>query len=104
MADLNVTLATVHSIGTTVSTILTSVKILVGGVFGLYLIILIIRWHEYSLTKRMLREIDDRLITIERKLLIPVKQKKTATQEFKSFTKHLQRENEAVRRELLKKK
>ncbi len=103
MADLNVTLATVHSIGTTVSTILTSVKILVGGVFGLYLIILLVRWHEYSLTKSMLREIDDRLITIEKKLSIPLKQKRTVTQEFKSFAKHLGRENVAVKKALLKK-
>lgn len=53
MVELNTTVFPfLGPIGTFVNTI----KVFVGGVFGIYLIILYIRWKEYSLLKKMYRE------------------------------------------------
>ena len=53
MVDLN---ATIIPIIGPIGTFINTVKVLVGGVFGIYLIILYIRYKEYTLLRRMYRE------------------------------------------------
>lgn len=76
MAELNSTLFPfLGEIGTLVNTI----KVLVGGVFGIYLIILYLKWREYVVLKKMLTDIrrDLRVMAIKQKIeLEPIKEPK----------------------------
>ena len=52
---------------------LNTFKVLVGGVFGIYLIILYIRWREFKMFRFRLRELDNniRLIAAKQKVELP---------------------------------
>ncbi len=54
MVDINTTLQPLIS---QIEPLMKTVSVLVGGVFGLYLISLYIRWKEYLLVSRLLKEI-----------------------------------------------
>ncbi|NQU78193.1 hypothetical protein HQ545_00320 [Candidatus Woesearchaeota archaeon] len=51
MTDPNATLFPLLS---PISSIISTLKVLVGGVFGLYLIILVLKWREYVVMKHTL--------------------------------------------------
>lgn len=68
--DLNTTIFPLFGqVGTLVNTI----KVLIGGVFGLYLIILYLRLREYLVVKRLLSEIhrDIRIIAEHDRIRLP---------------------------------
>lgn len=54
MVELN---STIFPILGPIGTFVNTLKVFVGGVFGIYLIILYIRWREYALLRRMYREL-----------------------------------------------
>ena len=76
--DLN---ATIFPFLGTVGTFVNTLKVLLGGVFGVYLIILYLRWREYKFVKQKLEEIhnDVRAIAAKSKVkLPPAKERKVA--------------------------
>jgi hypothetical protein len=64
---------TLIPIANQVDIFLNTFKVLVGGVFGLYLIILYIRWREFKMFKHKLKELDSniRLIAAKQKVELP---------------------------------
>jgi hypothetical protein len=74
LVELN---STIFPILGPIGTFVNTLKVFVGGVFGIYLIILYIRWREYALLRKMYRELkrDIRAIAKKQKVeLEPVKQ------------------------------
>jgi hypothetical protein len=47
-----------------IGTLVNAIKVLVGGVFGIYLIMLYLRWREYVIVRGLLTEIKQDLHTI----------------------------------------
>ena len=73
MVELN---STIFPILGPIGTFVNTVKVFVGGVFGVYLIILYIRWQEYRLLRRMYKELksDIRAIAEKQKVTLePIK-------------------------------
>lgn len=80
MVELN---STIFPLLGPIGTVVNTVKVLIGGAFGVYLIIIYLRWKEYVLMKRMLGEIRSDIRELASKQGVkmePVKQKKTAGQ------------------------
>jgi len=42
-------------------------QVLVGGIFGLYVILIILRWHEARTLKRLMKEVRDELRKLNKK-------------------------------------
>ena len=64
MADLNATLLPVLD---PIHSVLNTVRILVGGVFGIYVIMLYFRWREYAFVRKTLKEIRDHVRALAEK-------------------------------------
>ena len=80
MVELN---STVFPLFGPIGTLVNTVKVLIGGMFGVYLIILYLRWKEYVVMKRMLGEIrqDIRELAVKQGFKMEaVKPKKTIRQ------------------------
>ena len=59
-----------------------TIRVLVGGVFGIYLIILYLKWREYVVLKKMLTDIrkDLRVIAAHQKIeMTPIREQKLVT-------------------------
>jgi len=74
---INETLASgVTPIANIIAPIINMLNILLGGVFGLYLILVILRWKEARTIKKILIEIKDELKTINKRLVFVEKSHK----------------------------
>ena len=73
MVELN---STIFPILGPIGTFVNTVKVFVGGVFGVYLIILYIRWKEYLLLRRMYKELKSDIGAIAEKQHVTLEQVK----------------------------
>jgi hypothetical protein len=71
-----------------IDTFVNSLKVLVGGVFGIYLIILYLRWKEYAVMKRLISDMQRDIHTIAEHQGIKLDpHPKTRMQSFKEHVK-----------------
>jgi hypothetical protein len=75
LVELNSTLLPVVN---QINVLVNTLKLLVGGVFGIYVILLYLRWREYLFTRKKLNEIQHTLSLIAKKqhITLPEKQKR----------------------------
>lgn len=68
---LNITtvLDLTNTFGTTVQTIVNKINFLVGGIFGIYLILVFLRWWEYRTLTRILSDIREDIIKLNKKII-----------------------------------
>ena len=63
--DINTTvIPVVDPLLHTVKYFVNFVQILVGGIFGLYLILVILRWHEARTLKKLMQDVRDELVEL----------------------------------------
>jgi hypothetical protein len=73
MADLNATLLPVLE---PIHSVLNTVRLLVGGVFGIYVIMLYFRWREYVVMKKILKDIREHVHALTEKQGIDMEKRK----------------------------
>lgn len=98
MVELN---STIFPILGPIGTFVNTVKVFVGGVFGVYLIILYIRWREYSLLRRMYRELKSDLQAIAEKENVKLPETESR---IKTFGDHLKEKLKRTRKSGTKKR
>jgi hypothetical protein len=90
LVELN---ATIFPLLGPIGSFVNTIKVLVGGVFGIYLIILYLRWREYRTVYRLLREIRKDIHDLaERQGVVLAPIKKTKMQEIGQKLKEKLRE------------
>jgi len=94
MVDGNLTIPVLQPIIDWLQILIKYIELLVGGLFGLYLIWVLWRWRELNMIRQSLKNIDKRIATIEKKF-------KLETQPYKPF---LRREIGKIREEIKRKK
>jgi hypothetical protein len=68
MLDVNSTLPLLEPVSSTVSGVLNLVSILVGGIFGIYVLSLILKIVFFKKTFDMLKQLNSRMDTLEKKI------------------------------------
>lgn len=84
MVELNSTLL---PIANQINVLVNTFKLLVGGVFGIYLILLYLRWREYLFTRKKLTEIHNIILLIAEKQHITLPDKKLRIKRIGLFLK-----------------
>ena len=69
---INETLILANPILRPIATLIGVIQVLVGGIFGLYLFLVILRWIEYKKLVKLLKNIDDGIKKLNKK---PIKKK-----------------------------
>jgi len=95
LVDLN---TTIFPILGPIGSLINTLKVLVGGVFGVYLIILYLKWREYVVLKKMLTDIrkDLRVIASHQRIeMDPIKDRPLVT--FGKYVKHKVKEKKEER-------
>ena len=67
MADINTSIQLLESLIRAIEKLTGKLDILVGGVFGIYIIMLILKWREYFMMKKFKKEIKQEIASIKRK-------------------------------------
>jgi len=68
MVDPNATLPLIEPLTNSITFLTNTVKALVGGIFGLYVILVILRWKEARELKKLLIDVKGELVKINKKL------------------------------------
>lgn len=69
MVDINSTLPPLFEpVVETIQGFVNIVQVLVGGIFGLYLILVILRWREARQLKKVMKEVKDELKLLNRSI------------------------------------
>ena len=84
MVELN---STVFPLLGPIGTFVNTIKVFVGGVFGVYLIILYIRWKEYRLLRKMYRELKSDIRAIAEKQRVELPANESPMKTFKEHVK-----------------
>tara|TARA_Y100000034_G_scaffold20758_2_gene23819 strand:- start:6486 stop:6767 length:282 start_codon:yes stop_codon:yes gene_type:complete len=75
MADLNATLQILEPIIGPLNQFIGIIQYLVGGIFGLYLILVILRWYESRRLASMMRDVKDQLVALNTHFGVKVKER-----------------------------
>ena len=68
MTDVNTTLPLIEPFGEMIKNITSILSVLLGGVFGVYLLILVLRWRELFMMKKLRNDMNAKMTIIEEKI------------------------------------
>jgi hypothetical protein len=68
--DINQTLPFIDPLARTIGSLVDTVKVLVGGLFGVYLIMAFLQWKNYRLLTRTMMEVRNELHALNKELKI----------------------------------
>ena len=66
--DINQTIPFFDPLVNTIGMFVGTIRLLVGGIFGLYLILVYLRWREYRILTRLMREMRNEMAALNQKL------------------------------------
>ena len=68
MTDINTTLPLLEPLGSTIKNITNILSVLLGGVFGVYLLVLFLRWQEFLMIRQLKKDLNSKMKRIEKKI------------------------------------
>ncbi len=77
VAELNTTIGLLEPIIGPITQLVDIVQYIVGGIFGLYLILVILRWHESRRLANLMRDVKAELKALNKHFGVKVKKTKT---------------------------